>query len=510
MEPFLGIVAIKAFAVVILAAGAALAGRYVKRPAVMHLLWIVVLLQLLTPPILEVGVIPPTGHWSSADRASALRPITAAASADTTNSADVGLPAKRGRSDWLLVAVLALWLSGTCGVLLLAIVRIRRFGRQLDRAVDAPATIQAAGERIAGRLGLPRCPRIRLVPARVSPILRPTLGSVEVLFPRELLPRLHPRERDALLAHELAHVRRKDHWVRQLELISGALFWWHPVVWWARAKLRKVEEQCCDGLVLTTLPDHAGDYAEGLLKTVEFLAGTRNRVPILASGAGEARTLEERLTMIMNHRSPRQLSAPQKWTLGLAAAALLLVFPTWADRASADPPILEAPAREVEQSEASVRESVLALERQAQALEQELRSVREQQRELQHSLVGERELVRVRRIEEQAQHRDTARLEYELARREQALARVDALAAAGELERVERLERELAETLVEAELSEVYRGRENRVRRLMEELEVLTRRRDNLETKGRSDVAAEIDEMIESLRLRLDEVSEVY
>ena len=193
-------------------------------------------------------------------------------------------------------------------------------------------------------------------------------------------------------------------------------------------------------------------------------------------------------------------------------------MPTWADRASADPPILEAPAQEVEQSEASVRESVLALERQAQALEQELRSVRAQQRELQHSLVGERELVRVRRIEEQAQHRDTARLEYELARRameleageargdferafemqqaaaeldrqalEQALARVDALAVAGELERVEGQER-----------------------RLMEQLEVLTRRRDNLETKGRSDVAAEIDEMIESLRLRLDEVSEVY
>ena len=67
MESVVGIVAIKACAAVVLALAAALAGRCLKRPALVHALWIVVLLELLVPPLLEVGVIPrsvllPTGH----------------------------------------------------------------------------------------------------------------------------------------------------------------------------------------------------------------------------------------------------------------------------------------------------------------------------------------------------------------------------------------------------------------------------------------------------------------
>jgi beta-lactamase regulating signal transducer with metallopeptidase domain len=65
-----------------------------------------------------------------------------------------------------------------------------------------------------------------------------------LLLPRDLLDELTPDERDALLAHELAHVRRRDHWVRLLELAATALFWWYPVAWWARAALRRAEERC--------------------------------------------------------------------------------------------------------------------------------------------------------------------------------------------------------------------------------------------------------------------------
>ena len=46
---------------------------------------------------------------------------------------------------------------------------------------------------------------------------------------------------DTLLAHELAHYARGDHWVRWLELIVAVLFWWHPAAWVARVKLREAE-----------------------------------------------------------------------------------------------------------------------------------------------------------------------------------------------------------------------------------------------------------------------------
>ena len=86
-------------------------------------------------------------------------------------------------------------------------------------------------------------------------------------------------------------------------------------------------------LVVRTLPSVSRHYARGLLKTVEFLTGTGPQVPALASGVGEARDLEERLTMIMKERPQRSLSRTQKSLLAFAAAGLLLIYPTWSDRA---------------------------------------------------------------------------------------------------------------------------------------------------------------------------------
>ena len=50
-----------------------------------------------------------------------------------------------------------------------------------------------------------------------------------------------------------------------------ALYWWNPVLWWARQALRDVEEQCCDAWVVWAFPDAAKSYAETLLETLDFL-----------------------------------------------------------------------------------------------------------------------------------------------------------------------------------------------------------------------------------------------
>src|SRR5262245_18528592 len=100
------------------------------------------------------------------------------------------------------------------------------------------------------------CPEVLLVPGPVPPMVW-AIGFTRVLFPAGLLDRLDSGGRHALLIHELAHVRRRDHWVRWLELLVLALYWWYPLVWLARYRLQASEEECCDAWVVDELPSRS-------------------------------------------------------------------------------------------------------------------------------------------------------------------------------------------------------------------------------------------------------------
>jgi beta-lactamase regulating signal transducer with metallopeptidase domain len=478
METMFGIVAIKACAAVLLALAAALAGRCLKRPALVHVLWIVVLLELLVPPLLEVGVIPRTALLDVGHP----QPLSAAAFHTTTASTgqEAAAPpagAKQDSTGASLAAVLpialgVIWAAGALGVLILAACRVRRFGRLLAHAKEPPEELRGAARKLAARLGLSHCPRIRIVPASISPMLRPRLGSLEVLFPSTLLGRLRRAERDALLAHELAHVRRGDHWVRLLELMAGALFWWHPVVWWARRRLHRVEEQCCDSLVLDTLPGHARDYAKGLVKTVEFLAVARPGLPALASGIGGARNLEERLTMIMKRRFPKKLSRPQRIALAIAAGALLIVLPTWADRSDERAAELREYEEQLASAQAEMQQNMLALERQALELEEQLREVRARQRELEMEVMRESEALEMRRLEAEAAEIEAAGHAEEAEQLRQ------------EHERLrEQFELQAKRAQIEAEGQREVVARETALRRLMFEVQESAARGDHERAK---------------------------
>ena len=109
-------------------------------------------------------------------------------------------------------------------------------------------------------------------------------GALSGLHPADLLARLDADQRDALLAHELAHVGRRDHWVRWAELVAVCLYWWYPLAWWARRRLQAHEEECCDAWVAAELSPRA--YATAILETIDFLSGAA--VPAMTSAAGGA------------------------------------------------------------------------------------------------------------------------------------------------------------------------------------------------------------------------------
>src|SRR5262249_52488892 len=132
---------------------------------------------------------------------------------------------------------------------------------------------------IAERFGLRRPPDVWMVPARISPMLWAPGTTARLLLPVELWEELADTEKDTILAHELAHLRRGDPRGRWLELLVGGLYWWHPAVWWARGEIEAAEERCCDAWVAWALPDSGEAYAAALLSTVTYLSGRRPPLP---------------------------------------------------------------------------------------------------------------------------------------------------------------------------------------------------------------------------------------
>jgi beta-lactamase regulating signal transducer with metallopeptidase domain len=352
MDAALRLLLTNATAAGLLALVAWAASRLVKRPAVVHGLWLLALARLVTPPVVPLPVLP---AWQSllpgseapaivrmAPRASVPSPLI-----DLASVRSAALPALAPQSGGRAAAAarpkavdlrLASWLVLAVGVIAttwLTAWRFARFRRLLEHAVPAPAPVTARAREIANCLGLRRAPPVLLVPARIPPMLWPASGGPRLLIPEELLPQLTDEERDALLAHELAHLRRRDHWVRLLEIAATAVFWWYPVTWWARRALRRAEERCCDEWVLRVLPGSGGPYAEGLLKSLTFISREGVSLPLAASGAGPARDLEARLKEILMTPPLPRLNAWLRLALAAGAAVGLAVFPTHAQTPAA-------------------------------------------------------------------------------------------------------------------------------------------------------------------------------
>jgi beta-lactamase regulating signal transducer with metallopeptidase domain len=299
------------------------------RPALAHGLWLLVLVKLVTPPLIPVNVA--AGNLDFRANATAQigdKPERVPVSLDALSTDEIATlltfseeetePASLATSsppsepaaplNWQMGFVLLwlggslLWLGFTCG----SVIRFRRLMRWAE---PAPVGLQNEVRQLASRLGLARCPPVWIVPGAVSPMIWAVGAVPRLVFPSGLLNRLGVEQRAALLLHELAHVRRHDHWVRLMELAIGALYWWHPLFWLARRELREAEEQCCDAWVVWASGGEGRAYAGALLEAVAFVSHTRCPLPVAASGIGQVSHLRRRLTMIMRGNTPRSLSA---------------------------------------------------------------------------------------------------------------------------------------------------------------------------------------------------------
>ena len=301
---------------VVLAGAAWVVQRRVGRPAVSHGLWLLVLVTLLVPAVVSLPVLP-------------AEPVVQPATPGV-GGGDFPLPGESRPFSALAVPGLVIaWLLGTAGLLGRTLARTVRFQRTLRSASrPAPAALQREAAAIGRVLGLARTPEVHTTGPQVAPMVWWAGGKVRVLVPTFLPAELDRDQLRAVLAHELAHVRRRDHLVRWLEWLACSVFWWNPVSWWSRRQLRIAEEACCDRLALNAGRFCPRTYANALLLVVAKASeppGFRPPPPASAAiGVGRTRVLETRLRMIVaaNNGTP----AP-RWPRALTWMAVLCALP---------------------------------------------------------------------------------------------------------------------------------------------------------------------------------------
>jgi beta-lactamase regulating signal transducer with metallopeptidase domain len=322
-----------------LAALAATVCRFARpRPAARHALWLLVLVKLLTPPVVYWPIaFPLPGILTRA------HPAEHRQRAGTDDPADAPAPLA---GPWLIVdapeeefvpvrgphyhgpealdpsrTAAAAWAIGGVVAAVVQGWRVWRFGHRIARGREAPSWLTATVCELAAELGI-RPPRVTVMEDIDTPMVW-GFGRPRLLWPAGLEARLTPDGVRAVLAHELAHLRRQDHRVSWLLLAGGCAWWWHPLYYLARRRLGCEAEAACDALVTGFLPSARRAYAEALLAVAA--KSSRTVVPALGAASGR-RDLERRLTMIMRERVPGRLSA--RW-LAVLLAITLVWLPTW-------------------------------------------------------------------------------------------------------------------------------------------------------------------------------------
>ena len=299
-----------------LAIVALVAETTIKRPQLSHLLWLLVFVKLVTPPVISipVGTIGPLTDNTTVIIQDHPQPgieenEVSTASNITAGETEISPFVKiwyqmRGYGKTCLPPI---WLLGVIVVFTWSIVRIFRFNRLLKRGSEiAPEKLQTAAAAIATRLGLKSVPAIYTTTGAISPMVWWIGGKVRIVIPTVLLERMDGQQFKWVMAHELAHVHRRDYLVRWIEWLACVCFWWNPLVWWSRRHLRASEEVCCDALVVSTLQPVPHFYANSLLTAIEYLVRPVLRPPAIASEINSGGYLERRFKMIMSKNFQRK------------------------------------------------------------------------------------------------------------------------------------------------------------------------------------------------------------
>ena len=231
---------------------------------------------------------------------------------------------------WLPIVVWV-WLSGVALLLARFAGASFRVRRLRLASLDEPLSQwQSTGERLAAQLRLDVGFRIVESALVDAPSVIGTMRPI-IFLPVTALTGLAPHQIEALIAHELAHIRRRDYAVNIAQTVAEALLFFHPAVWWISARIRQEREHCCDDVAVEICGEPV-DYAAALAE----LAAWRSRDLALSVSAADGPLLA-RVRRVL--RAPTEDAPRPSGGLAVLALGLLVAAGAVVHSASQKPPV---------------------------------------------------------------------------------------------------------------------------------------------------------------------------
>ncbi len=264
-------------------------------------------------------------------RAGGVSPLVMETSLDSETTRGLTPPARHEALSWSqraktalhpwLMWIVAVWCIGVAVCSLRPLFGWHMLWR-LKRVGVSPASeeVLATLRRVAERLQLRRAVTVLQSTLAQVPIVVGYLRPV-VLLPVSLMTSLPAEQLEAILAHELAHVRRHDFVVNLLQTLVETFFFYHPAVWWLSHQIRVEREHCCDDLVVASFGNRI-EYGRALLAIEEL----RGRSTVLALGVADGSLLARirRIVGIAPEHAVVRLS--DRWLVAFVTLGCLLTI----------------------------------------------------------------------------------------------------------------------------------------------------------------------------------------
>ena len=270
-----------------------------NRPHLAHLLWLVVVLKCLTPPLwsshlgvfcwlqatqrdgppatlvadpTEMTPSPQIDHatWNgprpmSVESHGEIQQLEESATVAISHSSS----AERSIASHGWELLLWTWISTSAVVIACSTFKTLRCLRiVMQQRCPADPRISKLLGKLIRHLDIKRPVRLVVTRALIGPAV---VGTIRPII---LLPEVITRDRDIeqlepILAHELLHIRRGDLWVGMLQVVAQGMWWFNPLVWLASRSMTWEAERCCDEEAIATLNCSPARYARGLLSILE-------------------------------------------------------------------------------------------------------------------------------------------------------------------------------------------------------------------------------------------------